>query len=420
MMHSNPANTSSSPVVLDLFCGAGGMSLGFALAGYHIGLGIEKWEPAARTHAANFGGACHVADITTITDPGALLDVCGLDRVDVIIGGPPCQGFSRVGRGKLRSVHNDPTFLHDPRNQYYREFIRFIEVLQPYYFVMENVPEIETYHDGEDMLLDKAARLLAAAGYDQRDRLLLHAHHYGVPQTRKRLFFIGNRVGLPVRWPDRFHLDSPLTVWDAISDLPIVAHNHRHDEIPYVARQPLNHYQNLMRETAGDVLFNHQTRWHNPSDLEAFALMPLGGKYVNLPADYKRYRDDIFKDKYRKLYRDQPSWTIEAHIGRDTYRHIYPSISGEPEPPRTISVREAARLQSFPDRFRFEGAFTLQFSQVGNAVPPLLARAIAEALLPDVQRAMTGLASCTREEVVASRSPGTEAGSQLELLPRHD
>jgi DNA (cytosine-5)-methyltransferase 1 len=154
--------------------------------------------------------------------------------------------------------------------------------------------------------------------------------------------------------------------------------------MPYEPRCELTEFQRLMREGSDTVLYNHQTRWHNQQDLHAFAWMPEGCKYVALPQRFKRYRDDIFKDRYRKLYRDKPSWTIEAHIGKDTYRHIYPSGLGGNEPPRTISVREAARLQSFPDRFRFIGPFTRQFYQVGNAVPPLLARAVAEVIRPGV------------------------------------
>ena len=375
------------PLVLDLFCGAGGMSLGFEMAGYHIGLGVEKWETACKTHRYNFGDRCHMGDIFNIPDPSALIQEYGLEKVEVIIGGPPCQGFSRVGRGKLRSLKNDPTYIHDPRNQYYREFIRFVEVLQPLYFVMENVPDMQYYADEEGLLLEKMVRCFQELGY-KVDWRVLQADHYGVPQTRRRLFVIGNRLGQAIRWPDKTHEGNPVTVWQAIGDLPIVPHGHRGDEMPYRPRCELNDYQRLMRQGAGDVLYNHQTRWHNEQDLAAFAWLPEGGKYVELPDRYKRYRDDIFKDKYRKLYRDRPSWTIDAHIGKDTYRYIYPSREGEPEPPRTISVREAARLQSFPDRFRFLGAFTRQFYQVGNAVPPLLARAVAEAILPGVLMGM--------------------------------
>ncbi|MBE3567944.1 MAG: DNA cytosine methyltransferase [Thermogemmatispora sp.] len=389
------------PIVLDLFCGAGGLSLGFEMAGYQIGLGIEKEVLPYRTHRLNFGDACYLGDICLITDPVRFIQERNLERVDVIIGGPPCQGFSRVGRGKLRRLHKDPGYIHDPRNQYYQEFIRFIRVLQPLYFVMENVPDMQYYHDGEELLLEKASRSFREMGYVV-DFRILQAADYGVPQTRKRLFMIGNRLGHGIRWPPQTHRQHPVTVWQAISDLPIVPHRHRLDVMPYEPRGELTSYQRQMREGAGDLLYNHQTRAHNEQDLAAFALLPEGGKYVDLPAEYKRYRDDIFKDKYRKLFRDRPCWTIEAHIGKDSYRYIYPSRQGEPEPPRTISVREAARLQSFPDRFRFAGPFTRQFSQLGNAVPPLLARAVAEAIRPGV---LAGISSERKEASLPSILP---------------
>lgn len=373
----------AKPVVVDLFCGAGGLSLGFEMAGYHIALGVEREELPCQTYRYNFGTHCHLSDVSDISDPSAFIGEYGLERVDVIIGGPPCQGFSRVGRGKIRSLLNDSSYIHDPRNQYYKDFVRFIQALQPLYFVMENVPDMRYFADGEGLLIEKVLRFFRELGY-KTDWQVLQADHYGVSQARRRLFVIGNRLGQEIVWPEKTHEGDPITVWQAISDLPIVPHGHREDEMPYVPRCELNSYQQMMRQGAGDILYNHQTRWHNSQDLEAFAWLPEGGKYVDLPRHYKRYRDDIFKDKYWKLYRNRPSWTIEAHIGKDTYRHIYPSRSNEPEPPRTISVREAARLQSFPDRFRFLGAFTRQFYQVGNAVPPLLARAVAESILPGV------------------------------------
>jgi DNA (cytosine-5)-methyltransferase 1 len=364
------------------------MSLGFEMAGYHVGLGVEKEELYCQTYCHNFGDRCYLGDVADISDPRSFTREHGLERVDVIIGGPPCQGFSRVGRGKIRSLLNNSGHIDDPRNQYYRDFIRFVQTLNPLFFVMENVPDMQYYIDGGGLLLEKALRRFRHLGYVV-DWQVLQADHYGVPQTRRRLFVIGNRLGLDVRWPERTHEGRPVTVWQAIGDLPVVPHGHRQDEMPYQPRHALNGYQRFVRKAAGSVVYNHQTRWHNQQDLEAFAWLPEGGKYSDLPKRYKRYRDDIFKDKYWKLYRDRPSWTIEAHIGKDTYRHIYPSRKDGPEPPRTISVREAARLQGFPDRFRFLGAFTRQFYQVGNAVPPLLAKAVAEAILPDVLAGMT-------------------------------
>lgn len=379
------------PVVLDLFCGAGGLSLGFDMAEYRIGLGIEKEELPFQTHCYNFGNHCYLGDIRTITDPIRFVQEHGLERVDVVIGGPPCQGFSRVGRGKIRSLYKDPTYIHDPRNQYYREFFRFVRELQPLYFIMENVPDMQYYREvgEEELLLKKVLHLSREIGYEV-DCQILSAEQYGVPQTRKRLFIIGNRLGHPIRWPEKTHADTPITVWQAISDLPIIPHYHRLDEMFYEPRCELSEYQRQMREGLENVLFNHQTRFHNEQDLAAFALMPEGGKYVDLPQEFKRYSDQSFRDRYWKLYRHRPSWTIEAHIGKDTYRHIYPSLNGELEPPRTISVREAARLQSFPDRFRFLGPFTKQFYQLGNAVPPLLAKAVACSIRPWVVDGLTG------------------------------
>lgn len=394
------------------------MSLGFEMATYHIGLGVEKKELPHRTYCHNFGDHCLLGDIRDIPNPGTLIEEQGLEQVDVIIGGPPCQGFSRVGRGKLRSLKNDPSYIRDPRNLYYKEFIRFVEALQPLYFVMENVPDMQYYADGEGLLLKKALRRFRELGYTV-DWQVLQADHYGVPQIRRRLFITGNRLKQEIRWPTETCKGNPVTVWQAISDLPIVPHGHRQDEMSYRPRCELNDYQRLMRQGAGDVLYNHQTRWHNEQDLAAFAWLQEGGKYVELPDIYKRYRDDIFKDKYWKLYRDRPSWTITAHIGKDTYRYIYPSLEEKPEPPRTISVREAARLQSFPDRFRFLGAFTRQFHQVGNAVPPLLAKAMAEAILPGVLAGMTETAGAVTG-LPSGDSVGPVQGPQPVGMGRRD
>ena len=400
LANANPSVTSQ-PVVLDLFCGAGGMSLGFQIAGYSIALGIDSNPLACQTHAHNFGLQHTLCmDISKLDSPTALLNEYGVEQVDVVIGGPPCQGFSRVGRGKLRQVNNDPGYIHDPRNQLYREFIRFVSTLKPLYFVIENVPDMQFYQDSGERLVDTIKNSLEREhGYSVDCRVLMAAD-FGVPQLRQRLFIVGNRLGRPIAWPAPIHRpDEYLSVWEAISDLPVVGIKHRNDEILYVPRHELNGYQQQMRVGCDGVLYNHQTRWHNAADLEAFCLLQEGGRYINLPDEFRRYdskshpekRNEWFKDRYRKLIRAEPSWTVEAHIGKDTYRHIYPNRNDGPEPPRTISVREAARLQSFPDRFRFLGAFTQQFHQVGNAVPPLLAKAVAEAILPDVKTGMVAM-----------------------------
>lgn len=184
------------PVVVDLFSGAGGLSLGFEMAGYHIGLGIEKEELAAQTYSYNLSRPCEPTDITRTSDPVGYLHEHGIDRVDVITGGPPCQGFSRVGRGKLRHLRNDRAFLHDPRNKYWMEFARFVRKLRPLYFVMENVPDLAYYREGEGLLIERILKTFRdRLGYTVEWRVL-RADEFGVPQTRERLFIIGNRLGV--------------------------------------------------------------------------------------------------------------------------------------------------------------------------------------------------------------------------------
>ena len=158
------------------------------MAGYHIGLGVDNNPLACQTHSYNFDGRCVQVDIRTITDPKAFIQEYGLTRVDVVIGGPPCQGFSRVGRGKIRHLKNDRTYIHDPRNQDYKEFIRFIETLKPLYFVMENVPDMQFYADGEGLLLDKAIRRLEGLGYKVKWKVI-QADYYGVPQTSQAIVY---------------------------------------------------------------------------------------------------------------------------------------------------------------------------------------------------------------------------------------
>ncbi|MFQ5872986.1 MAG: DNA cytosine methyltransferase, partial [Dehalococcoidia bacterium] len=285
------------PVVLDLFCGAGGMSLGFEMAGYQIGLGVDNDPAACKTHAHNFNGRSVQADIAAIGDPKAFIQGYGLEEVNVIIGGPPCQGFGRVGRGKLRQVKNDPNYVHDPRNRLYREFIRFVAALQPLYFAMENVPDIQYCQDGEERLIDKAKWEFERLGY-MVDWQVLLAASYGVPQTRHRFFMVGNRLGIPIAWPKPvYSADRYVTAWAAISDLPVVGIRHRRDEIPYKPRREVNGYQQFMRQGCDGVLYNHQTRWHNDDDIRAFRMLPEGGRYVELPDELRRYDSKKYPEK---------------------------------------------------------------------------------------------------------------------------
>lgn len=379
------ANVQKELRVLDLFAGAGGFSQGFHWAGFTTAVAIDHNASAVETLEANFGHlgtTALVRDLSTFRpeDLDSHLTAQGLARdFDVIIGGPPCQGWSSVGRGKIRSLRNPggrKQMDSDPRNELYKNFLRYVEFYQPAIAVMENVPGMLS-HNGSNVA-ERVALSLSELGYTVSWQLL-DASTLGLPQVRKRLFFVGVRadIGKTFVFPkthtqggDRIY--SEVTVKDAIGDLPIIRNGAREWVRPYKQRAPLSAFAKQMRKEADPkTVFDHVCRTQNDQDLEAFRLMKEGGWYRDLPKRLKRYREDIFEDKYKKLFWDKPSWCVTAHLSRDCYTHIHPSQT------RTISVREAARLQSFPDCFYFAGGMGTKFQLIGNAVPPLLAERIA-------------------------------------------
>jgi DNA (cytosine-5)-methyltransferase 1 len=237
---------------------------------------------------------------------------------------------------------------------------------------MENVPDMALYDEGK--LLEKIKGSFPRYAVDHR---ILDAVHYGVPQRRKRLFVQGNRLGLKVVWPKLTVAQRFVTVKDAISDLPVRTPPSLEEVLPY-RPESQTEYQVLMRKKVlpehREVIFDHIIRQVREDDKMIFNLLPQGGKYRDLPKDLQRYRTDIFDDKYWRLINSEPSWTVTAHIRKDAYRYIHPDQC------RTLSIREFARLQSFPDHFRFAGPRTERLRQIGNAVPPLLAERIATSL----------------------------------------
>jgi DNA (cytosine-5)-methyltransferase 1 len=273
--------------------------------------------------------------------------------------------------------------LKDPRNQLYRRFLSFVNHFQPRVSVMENVPGMLSV-EGINVA-DAVVRHFSDIGYDCT-YALVDAQWFGTPQERKRLIFIAvpkySRIQIDAKnlesFGHKFRRDlarfpNVVTVRQAIADLPPVQNGATEDPILYPVRVGRRStYSALMRENSNGMLTDHIVRDYNDSDVEAFSTMAEGMWYDELDRKYKRYRDDIFKDKYKRLFWDRPSWTVTAHLGKDCYTHIHPSQ------PRTISVREAARLQSFPDDFRFFGNLGDRFRQIGNAVPPLMAWGIAE------------------------------------------
>jgi DNA (cytosine-5)-methyltransferase 1 len=379
------------PSVLDLFAGAGGFSLGLHWAGWRTAVAIDHDPVTVETLQANFS---HLGTVALLRDLGKLTpkkldaDLAQLNierQFDAIVGGPPCQGWSNVGRGKLRSLKTKSRRdVHgDPRNNLYENFLRTIDHFRPKVAVMENVPGMLS-HNGTNV-----AELIAEwmEGIDYTTTwAVLNAMDYGVPQVRHRLFFVGVRKDLNVefhfpKWstPDGERIYPLTTVRDAIADLPPLQNGGRQWILPYTEKRSISGYGKLMRKLSDrNTVFDHVCRKQNDDDLEAFRLMKQGGLYRDLPARLKRYREDIFDDKYKKLYWDRQSWCVTAHLSKDCYTHIHPSQA------RTISVREAARLQSFPDSFYFGGSMGNKFQMIGNAVPPLLAQRIGAAVLEQV------------------------------------
>ena len=386
---------------VDLFGGAGGMSLGFKMAGFRPLATLDSFGPGNDTYRKNFSSM--PPENVVCADAGApgaieeFVATTGLKRGDarVVIGGPPCQGFSVAGRVKLASLDTekgtraDPRFIDDPRNLLYKSFIKFIAHLRPDVVVMENVTGMISYKNGA--VVKEIESNLAELGYPNCDHRVLNAADYGVPQMRNRVFFMATRSGLTASWPKPTHMKKTkstvidpgkapkyhVTAWDAICDLPRVRRpeknaKSKNRKLEY-SKPPLCDFQKKMRGTMTAVE-NNTTRWHRQKDLEVFDHMKPGDRWADLSRSDKNkigYNDDSFNDKWRRLPLNRPSWTVTSHLSKDGYMFIHPTQN------RTISVREAARLQSFPDRFVFEGSRSSQFKQIGNAVPPLLARAIA-------------------------------------------
>ncbi len=358
--------------VVDLFCGAGGLSEGFRQAGFDVVAGQDMDAAAGRTFASTHEGAAfHGGPIQAVTAEG-LLGPAGLHPgdVDVVVGGPPCQGYSYYNHGRGE---------HDPRAGLFREYLRVIEGLRPRWLVMENVAGITSVADGA--VVREIHQGMAVRGYRVEMRLL-RSEDFGVPQERRRMFFIATRTDRQVLFPSPTHgpaVGVPyVTIGEAISDLPAVPNAGGLAEMPYGSK-PLTAYQAAMRGGC-TLLTNHQAPRLAKQNLERLAHIPPGGSWRDipkelLPAGMQRARRSDHTKRYGRPRWDQLACTVltkcDVHWG--AFFH--------PEQLRSLTPREAARLQSFPDRFTFQGSRTEQFVQVGNAVPPLLGAAVAGALL---------------------------------------
>ena len=362
---------TSRPTAVDLFCGAGGLSLGLEEAGFRVLAAADRDEVALETHRANLGGLTWAGDLSDADPFIEFLRGYGVETLDLVAGGPPCQPFSRAGASKIRSLVRDGSRTQrDERVDLWTSFVGVVDAFNPDAILFENVPDLARWNDGEVLL--GILQALREREYNAHARILQGFEH-GIPQHRARLFVVGLR-GCAFRWPNR----SPIvTLDDAIDDLPVIAAADRVLERPY--KRPRSAFQKRARRkmptAQTKVVHDHVSRAVRTDDAEAFELLGPGQTYRDLPRRLQRYRSDIFDDKYKRLDGAEVSRTITAHIARDGYWYIHPKQT------RTLSIREAARVQTFPDRFRFAGHSSTQYRQIGNAVPPELARAVARRVL---------------------------------------
>jgi DNA (cytosine-5)-methyltransferase 1 len=343
------------PRVLDLFSGCGGLSYGLAKAGFDVVAGVDNWADSLVTFERNHPGAKSLLIDLGDFKPADIEKVVGSD-IDVVIGGPPCQGFSISGK-------RDP---NDPRNKLYQGFVDVVRHFSPKAFILENVPNLISMSDGA--IKDEILKDFTDLGYSVQYKVLL-ASDYGVPQNRRRVIFVGVKDGDNFTYPVATHAEIKRTCFDALSDLP------EESMLDGSANtvSPVGEYQRLMRSSTNRV-FNHLTSQHSEQTVSTIALVPDGGNYKDLPEHLKSIRKvNIAWTRYSSK---KPSLTIDTG-----HRHHFHYKFN-----RIPTVRESARLQSFPDDFIFYGSKTSQYKQVGNAVPPLLAEAVGNELLKVISK----------------------------------
>ncbi len=345
-------NGSQQYNVLDLFCGCGGLSKGFEMAGYNILLGVDYNEPALKTYAYNHKGSKTLCGDLSASETFDTIDTLLAGKtIDVIIGGPPCQGFSLTG----------PRNFDDERNKLYLAMIETVKRYRPKVFLIENVPGMATLYKGE--VRDEIVRRFTKMGYNVNNKILCSAD-YGVPQIRKRLVFVGILDSeIKFQFPEPYlKPEDYITCEQAISDLPSLENTLGSDVSEYEI-EPVTDYQKLMRGSC-NILHNHKAIDHKQFVKDTIALVPDGGNYKDLPPGVGESR--IFHMAWTRYRSDKPSRTIDTGH-RNNFHYKWN---------RCPTVRESARLQSFPDDFVFLGNKGQQDKQVGNAVPCLMAKAI--------------------------------------------
>lgn len=370
------------PTCIELFAGAGGLLLGLEMAGFHTLVASEVHPDPCKTLARNFPNLPIVTgDIRNIKGSD-LLKAAGVAAdfdVDLVAGGPPCQGFSNAGM-------KDPD---DPRNSLVGEFIRIVEEIRPRYFLMENVVGLKTLHGGK--LFHRTLERFENTGYRIAWKILFAAD-YGVPQMRRRLFIFGSRDGEKFAFPMPLHSNASVaqgglfgdqqqpyvTVSDALSDLPAISQGVTCEE--YVS-PPITDYQKVMRQ-GSSRLMNHQASKHRQETMDYYALVPADGTSLDIPVELRKKKQGIQR---------WPLNGISRTITTEPTDFLHPTLN------RIPTIRELARIQSFPDWYEFMGqrttgntmrrlGYCAQSQQVGNAVPPLLAKAVGDEIYKLIEK----------------------------------
>jgi len=342
---------------LDIFSGAGGMSLGAISAGINVVLAIDNNEIAAKTYIKNHPDTKFILDDIRNVKP--------LDHIKknifIVFGGPPCQGFS-LSNTKTRTLNNPNNFL-------FSEFVRVVKDIRPFWFVFENVQGISNFNNGETVI--KIKNCFQDIGYNISESIL-YASDYGVPQLRNRFFMVGNRLGISFEFPKK--LDYLVSVDEAISDLPELTNGDMLNSAPYKVGVIPSAYSLAMRSGSQESTQNYVSR-NKEYVINRYKHIKQGQNWKAIPDELMNNyanKTNCHSGIYRRLDLSKPSVVIS------NYRK---NMLIHPKADRGLSVREAARLQSFPDNFFFEGSLIHIQQQIGNAVPPLLAEAIFKQIL---------------------------------------
>lgn len=366
---------------MDLFAGCGGLSLGLKQSGYDLKVATDFREYASKTYQNYFQKDFILEDVLALEKDKWVRFKSLKNNIDLIAGGPPCQGFSTANRQRIKD---------DPRNRLYKSFLSCVNYIEPSLVLMENVKGVKKI--GKDIL-----REFDEIGF-QGNFFIFNAKDFGIPQNRERIFFlffnkkvfdlIDQRLELFENiMKDHKNTATPRELKDALAYLPTLkaktiknttgheSDEHGYNKIPLTAT---NEYIDLINDGNKSYIYNHIARYNNDRDIKIFGKLPQGcnslHKSIKDLMPYKS-RNHIFKDKYFKLNENMPCKTITAHMSFDCNMYIHPNQA------RGLSPREAARVQSFPDDFEFKGPYTKWYEQIGNAVPPLLAKIISKSIL---------------------------------------